>query len=281
MKVFISWSGETSQKIARILRDWLPTVIYGIEPWVSSEDIQKGTRWGLELFKQLDKMQFGIICIDHTNLNSPWLNFEAGALSKSLENSKVFPILFGISPSDLNGPIAQFQVTCFEKEDFYKLIRNLDQTLQTSNIPPERLLRSFETAWPGLVSAINSIHPSLPKNNPRANTLVLGRKENQIVKGFLNSVNFKIFYIDALSKQALNIQETMTKAGCKVKLVRLTWGNNSKRTADWNGYLFYRNSDVFVAALEARSLIDSFVREVEMGAWAEKGDDLVLWLSSE
>jgi len=42
MKVFISWSGELSHKVARIFRDWLPNVVQILEPYVSSEDIDKG-----------------------------------------------------------------------------------------------------------------------------------------------------------------------------------------------------------------------------------------------
>lgn len=61
MKVFISWSGEANKKIASIFRDWLPTVIQAIEPLVSSEDIEKGTRWNTDIAQQLKESSFGLL----------------------------------------------------------------------------------------------------------------------------------------------------------------------------------------------------------------------------
>lgn len=165
MKVFISWSGTTSHRIALILRDWLLTVIHAIDPWVSSEDIKKGDRWSAQLAKQLDETSYGIICITPTNVQSPWLNFEAGALSRTIERSRVFPFLFGMSPSELKGPLAQFQITTFDKEDVRKLVKSLNQALAPSKIPPDRLHRMFEISWPSLQIAINNIDIPQPPTN--------------------------------------------------------------------------------------------------------------------
>ena len=71
MKVFISWSGPLSHRIALILRDWLPVVLPCMDPWVSSEDIPKGTRWGTELARELEGTHSGIICLVPDNLAEP------------------------------------------------------------------------------------------------------------------------------------------------------------------------------------------------------------------
>ena len=63
LKVFISWSGEESHKTALVLREWLPSVIQSITPYVSSEDIDKGTRWASDIAGELDESSFGILCV--------------------------------------------------------------------------------------------------------------------------------------------------------------------------------------------------------------------------
>ena len=61
MKVFISWSGDISHKVAMVLYGWLPDVIQSIDPYVSSEDIHKGTRWIMDISTELEKSAFGIL----------------------------------------------------------------------------------------------------------------------------------------------------------------------------------------------------------------------------
>ena len=53
MKVFISWSGENSHKVATALHDWLPYIIQAVKPFMSSGDILKGERWTDVLAREL------------------------------------------------------------------------------------------------------------------------------------------------------------------------------------------------------------------------------------
>lgn len=78
MRVFISWSKQISQDLALILYRWLPDVINRLEPWMSSEDISKGQRWGTEVGAGPDDTSQGIICVTRENMKEPWLSFEAG-----------------------------------------------------------------------------------------------------------------------------------------------------------------------------------------------------------
>ena len=155
-KVFISWSGKSSHATALLLRDWLPTVIYNVDPWVSSEDIKKGSRWSTDLAHELDACSLGIICVDTTSVNSSWLNFEAGALSKSVNDGCVFPLLFGISSDDLNGPLSQFQVTNFHEQDVCSLVIEINRIVGNPTCD-EHIRKLIGYSWLSLSKKVEHI----------------------------------------------------------------------------------------------------------------------------
>lgn len=157
MKVFISWSGNKSHKVAMVFRDWFPSVIQSIEPYVSSEDIDKGARWSTDIAKELENSTFGILCVTKENLEAPWLSFEAGALSKTMDKSFVSPFLFDIKRSEVNGPILQFQSTIFQKEDLKKLVNTLNKACGEASIPEVRIEKAFEVWYPTLESELTKI----------------------------------------------------------------------------------------------------------------------------
>ena len=75
LRVFISWSLPLSKTVATILRDWLPRVIQDVDPWISSEDIEKGTYWNEQVNQGLQDATVGIIVVTPANSERPWLNF--------------------------------------------------------------------------------------------------------------------------------------------------------------------------------------------------------------
>ena len=130
MKVFISWSGEPSRKAAVVLQEWLPSVIQAVDPFVSSESIRTGSRWFTEMGTKLKDTNFGILCLTPSNLEAPWILFEAGALSKQLEESLLTSVLFGgLSKTDLECPLSQFQNILPHEKDIRKLISTINERL--------------------------------------------------------------------------------------------------------------------------------------------------------
>lgn len=156
MKIFISWSGQTSQNIAEIMRQWLPSVIQFVKPYYSPDDITKGTKWNSEISKELDESRVGILCLTKENLNSPWIMFEAGALSKNVDKSKVCPLLFGIEPSDIQGPLVQFQAAKFSKGEMKKVTKMINLELGENALSSEVFENVFEMWWPILNERIET-----------------------------------------------------------------------------------------------------------------------------
>lgn len=157
MKIFLSWSGERSRKTATIVRKYLRIFIHRCDPWMSQLDIQKGARWSVEIGDKLDSFDVGIICVTPENTRSSWVNFEAGALSKQLDKSHVIPLLMGMHPIDLSGPLSQFQATIIEKEDIFRMLESLNSRLGKDGVDPDTLRNTFDRFWPDMKSALDTV----------------------------------------------------------------------------------------------------------------------------
>ena len=159
MKVFISWSGELSKKVAETFNEWLPSVIQSVKPYFSPEDINKGTRWSTSIAKELQDSSFGIFCITPNNIESPWINFEAGALSKKVDESHVCPFLIKVKPSDLTDyPLSQFQLTQYNKEDIKRLMTSLNNACEMEyKLDETSFIRTFEKWYPDFEGKMDDI----------------------------------------------------------------------------------------------------------------------------
>ena len=165
MKVFLSWSGERSRALGQALRDWLPLVLQYVNPWLSDKDIAAGGRWSLAVGKELEAADFGILCLTRENLDAPWILFEAGALSKTVEASAVCPYLFDLDVSELSGPFSQFQAKKSDRAGTLDLIRAINA--QASNaLDSVRLLQVFEGLWGNFHEQINSIPKRSEETKP-------------------------------------------------------------------------------------------------------------------
>jgi hypothetical protein len=158
LKVFISWSGERSLKVAEALRQWLPDVLQGVEPWLSAADIDKGEKWNQAVSGGLAASDYSIICLTPENLRAPWLLFEAGALSKHA-SSRVCTYLFALTYADVKDPLSQFQHSLADRNDTRKLIDSINKGFGEDRLDEARLQRVFDMGWLMLEKQLASISP--------------------------------------------------------------------------------------------------------------------------
>lgn len=157
MKIFISWSGDQAKQVAEFLREWLPTVLAGsVTPFVSSQDIAKGERGLSVISTELETVNYGIVVLTKSNHGAPWVNFEAGAIAKSLGEGRVSTVLVDVTRADITGPLSQFQDTVLgEKSDVKKLLDDM-AVAAGGGVPQATRDVMFASMWPQLEEAVKS-----------------------------------------------------------------------------------------------------------------------------
>jgi hypothetical protein len=134
-------------------------VINNLDPFVSSKDIYAGTRWQAEIAAQLEATNFGIVCVTRDNQRSPWLNFEAGALAKAVETSRVVPLAVDLKPSDIELPLGQFQAQPASLQGLTEVLTSINAACPSS-LRDELLNRALTVWWPELESDLKKIESS-------------------------------------------------------------------------------------------------------------------------
>ncbi len=159
--LFISWSGARSLHVAKGLRGWIPKVVQAAKPWMSEQDIAKGSRGLHELAGALEGIKVGISCLTAENLQEPWILFEAGALSKTIdERTRLCTYLIGgLRSQDVKPPLGMFQATQAEKDDTRKLVATINRAVTHDQLAEPDLDEVFEAMWPKLDSVLQKLPP--------------------------------------------------------------------------------------------------------------------------
>lgn len=186
MKLFISWSGEFSRKVAERLSIWIPTIIQTVEVFYSPDDIAKGENWGNRLSEELEQCNFGIVCLTPENITAPWIHFEAGALAKAA-NSRVSAIMLGITPSDIKGPLARLQNTAFNREDLFRLFQSINNS-NNAPLKSETLKNAFDNSLDKLMREINTIINDYSSRLPEPAAGKSKREESRIDSDALQEI---------------------------------------------------------------------------------------------
>lgn len=156
MQIFVSWSGRPAQELASFLQTWLRRVIQELDPFMSTNSIAKGSRWSPEIAKRLEETSEAIVCVTSENQNAPWLNFEAGALAKAT-GSRVRPLLIDLAPSDVDGPLSEFQLTsASDKDDVRRMIEGINENCNRP-LQSDILSDTFEREWPALAAKVQEV----------------------------------------------------------------------------------------------------------------------------
>ncbi|MBE7495163.1 MAG: toll/interleukin-1 receptor domain-containing protein [Verrucomicrobiaceae bacterium] len=126
MNTYLSWSGEDSRKAASALRRVISEVAPNTIVFSGWEDIKAGEHWQRAMIEQLQQADMALFFITPSNLHSPWIHFEAGAIVG--RGLPIVPILVGVQPSQLSGPLNAYQSVSTSQESLSRLLIHLGGT---------------------------------------------------------------------------------------------------------------------------------------------------------
>jgi hypothetical protein len=183
MKVFMSWSGQRSHAVAEVLAWWVRCVLQAARPWISSEDLDRGSLWFSEINNSLSDTSVGIVCLTDENKDRPWVLFEAGALAKGLSNSRVCTFLIDLVPTDITDPLAQFNHTRKSPDDMKKLARTLNAALGVNALDTNLLNDICDVYWDKFDEKFEHALKAFPPAQPK-----VARPESDVLGEILESV---------------------------------------------------------------------------------------------
>jgi hypothetical protein len=250
--VFITWSGDRSKWIAEAMYEWLPTVVQAARPFFSTNSIDKGSRGLPELSKALAGTKVGMVCLTSENKNAPWVLYEAGALSKTIDEKTRLCIylLGGIQFQDVEPPLGMFQATNADKVDTLRLIKTINKAVSEDPLPEKSLEKTFDLAWPELEQKILTMpkpEGAAPAKRDPASILaeILELARSEAERG--NAIADQLNYIEQLVQSSRPpgiltglygpgpIGFRLPSAGTKIKLSDLAGGTAGTKKDDKAG----------------------------------------------
>jgi hypothetical protein len=182
MKIFITWSGARSLAVAEALDKYLPLVVNAFKPWLSKRSIDKGANWRAELAAGLAGARAGIVCLTASNLEEPWILYEAGAIANAVPDKPLAcTLLIDLKSSDLTGPLSQFQDTKPTHDDLLHMMQNLNSAAGAEGVKETQVEAAFELVWPKLKEQLDNLPKDETNGRPH-------RTDRELLEDILETV---------------------------------------------------------------------------------------------
>jgi len=126
---------------------------------MSEKDVDKGARGLRQVDVALNAIKVGICCLTPENLKAPWILYEAGALSKTIDDeTRLCTYLSaGLRYQDIEPPLGMFQATRAEKDDTRRMVSAINTAISEEPVPESHLDEIFEAMWPRFQTKLKSM----------------------------------------------------------------------------------------------------------------------------
>lgn len=165
MKVFLSWSGGTAEKVASSLHRWFDRVLADVVETYFSPETPAGVVWTEELRTAIRESAFAVLVITPDNRERPWLMWEAGALSNLQAEIRIVPFLFHLEVEELPRQLQDRQSIVYKGDpdrDRAAILKLVDSLLETAGVEPslrKRVKDHADARFRDLVDDLQDIRP--------------------------------------------------------------------------------------------------------------------------
>src|SRR5258708_3198842 len=159
MNVFIGWSKQPSEDIAKELRKLLEQLFdRDLDLFMSSVDMPSGADWREILKNKLGDGDFAVFCVTKGNRENPWILYEAGHLNGTGKCGSICPYLFDLGVSDVPGVLQNLQARAANQHDTLHLVLDINRGLEEKRRHKEDILRrNFRFHWKPMERKLKSI----------------------------------------------------------------------------------------------------------------------------
>lgn len=197
MKVFLNWSGRTSQAAAVAIGEWLSKVSSSVEVVYPDRRSIEETRWSEDQESGFRDIAVALFIVTPENIRKYWIVHESLINSQRLfrrqATNNVFLFLFGVKSSDLEWPIDRYPYAQYDKGEMWSLLQLITRF---QGIAEEELARSFGRGWNNLENKLDPLFRELhleaqlapPSKYARFDAMmeeliVLSRRQNSMLEG--------------------------------------------------------------------------------------------------
>lgn len=162
-QAFVSWSSADARirPLAEVFKNWVSQLFAGRINFFFSKEIRPGRIGVNEVYEALNRSDLGFIFLSQRTARSPWVIFECGCLNPAVNNGKVFPLLFDISPSELRTicpPLGEFQaVSIRDQSEVERLIEHIAEVIGLSAGDRIAIMGDFARRYSDLTDGIREL----------------------------------------------------------------------------------------------------------------------------
>lgn len=159
MRIFISWSKESSRSIALALQEFVSDFFRSrsLDFYVSATNILPGEGWLESIKSGIRESEMCILILTDENEFSRWAHFEAGAVAFNTKSTNVIPLLFTTRDMDSRSPLRQFQFLKNNDGDILKLLTLIKTNGKLRGVKKDQLKNRFDELYPSFQKRVSGI----------------------------------------------------------------------------------------------------------------------------